>query len=162
MNLRIRILCFFGTLMTLSGQLTISNGDRFFPPWDSPRFMSRTRYNNTIRAQKTRSVYLDRLLQLVDIVLVVQLDIMYLNTLPETKSSHLKIDSWKTILSFWEDLFSDAMFYSGRVLQLIPETNFDLHVCLTWSSDLGTLCLDLPRKVRLIHVIQLYVIITIS
>ena len=125
---------------SLSAMVTVFSHDEIHP--DS---LSRTRYNNTVRAQKTRSVYLDRLLQLVDIFLVVQLDIVYLNTLPETKSSHLKIDSWKTILSFWEDLFSDAMFYSERVLQLITEANFDLHVCLTWSSDLGTLCPDLPR-----------------
>ena len=26
-------------------------------------------------------------------------------TLPKTNSSHLKIDGWKTILSFWDDLF---------------------------------------------------------
>ena len=30
----------------------------------------------------------------------------YLTTLPETNSSHLKLDGWKTILSFWEGNFS--------------------------------------------------------
>ena len=28
------------------------------------------------------------------------------HTLPKTNSSHLKIDDWKTILSFWKGLFS--------------------------------------------------------
>ena len=37
-------------------------------------------------------------------------------TLPETNSSHLQIDGWKTILSFWDGLFSGAMLVSGRVL----------------------------------------------
>ena len=29
-------------------------------------------------------------------------------TLPETNSSHLKMDGWNTILSFWDGLFSGA------------------------------------------------------
>jgi len=38
------------------------------------------------------------------------------STLPETKKT-LKIDGWKkNILSFWEGLFSGAMFVSGRVV----------------------------------------------
>ena len=36
-------------------------------------------------------------------------------TLPETNSSHLKMDGWKTIVSFWEGLFSGAMLVLGRV-----------------------------------------------
>ena len=28
-------------------------------------------------------------------------DILFWDTLPETKSLHLKVDAWKTILSFW-------------------------------------------------------------
>ena len=37
-------------------------------------------------------------------------------TLPETNSSHLKNDGWKTILSFWDGLFSGAkMLVSGSV-----------------------------------------------
>ena len=32
------------------------------------------------------------------------------STLPETNSSHLKMDGWNTILSFWDGLFSGAMF----------------------------------------------------
>ena len=34
-------------------------------------------------------------------------------TLPETKSSHLKMDGWNTIVSFWDGLFSGAMLVSG-------------------------------------------------
>ena len=41
-------------------------------------------------------------------------------TLPETNSSHLKMDGWKTILSFWDGLFSGAMVVSGRVILFIP------------------------------------------
>ncbi len=37
------------------------------------------------------------------------------DTLPETNSSYLKMDGWKMIVSFWEDLFSGAMLVSGRV-----------------------------------------------
>ncbi len=33
----------------------------------------------------------------------------------ETNSSHLKMDGWKTILSFWDGLFSGAMLVSGNV-----------------------------------------------
>ena len=36
-------------------------------------------------------------------------------TLPQTNSSHLKMDGWNTILSFWDGLFSGAMLVSGRV-----------------------------------------------
>ena len=40
------------------------------------------------------------------------------NTLPETKSkhSHLKMDGWNTIVSFWEGRSSGAMLVSGRVI----------------------------------------------
>ena len=41
------------------------------------------------------------------------------STLPETNSSHLKIDGWKTIVSFWgpwDGLFSGATLCSGNVL----------------------------------------------
>ena len=34
-------------------------------------------------------------------------------TLSETNSLHLKMDAWKTILSFWEGLFSEAMLVVG-------------------------------------------------
>ena len=39
-------------------------------------------------------------------------------TLPETNSSPLKIDGWKTILSFWGGLFSgvNSLLVSGRVV----------------------------------------------
>ena len=36
-------------------------------------------------------------------------------TLPETKKSHLKMDGWKTIVSFWEGLLAGAMLVSGSV-----------------------------------------------
>ena len=37
------------------------------------------------------------------------------DTLPETNSSHLKMDGWNTIVSIWDDLFSEAMSILGRV-----------------------------------------------
>ena len=38
-------------------------------------------------------------------------------TLPKTyNSSHLKMDGWNTIVSFWDGPFSGAMLVSGRVL----------------------------------------------
>ena len=37
------------------------------------------------------------------------------STLPETNSSHLKMDGWNTIVSFWDGLFSGAMLVSGSV-----------------------------------------------
>ena len=40
-------------------------------------------------------------------------------TLPETKSLPLKIDGWKTLLSFWDGLFSGAKtLVSGSVVNL--------------------------------------------
>ena len=36
-------------------------------------------------------------------------------TLPETNSSPLSIDGWKTILSFWDAIFSGAVLVSGRL-----------------------------------------------
>ena len=42
-------------------------------------------------------------------VVIICPDICYtLSTLPETNSSHLKMDGWNTIVSFWEGLFSGA------------------------------------------------------
>ena len=35
-------------------------------------------------------------------------------TLPETNSSHLKMDGWNTIVSFWDCLFSGAFAVSFR------------------------------------------------
>ena len=37
-------------------------------------------------------------------------------TLPETNSSHLKMDGWNTIVSFWDGLFSGAMLVLGSVI----------------------------------------------
>ncbi len=38
-------------------------------------------------------------------------------TLPETNSSHLNIDDWNTILSFWEvPIFSGELLVLGRVV----------------------------------------------
>ena len=36
-------------------------------------------------------------------------------TLLETNSSHLKMDGWNTIVSFWDGLFSGTMLVSGNV-----------------------------------------------
>ena len=36
-------------------------------------------------------------------------------TLPETNSSHLNLDGWNAIVSFWDGLFSGAMLVLGRV-----------------------------------------------
>ena len=38
--------------------------------------------------------------------------------LPETNSSHLKMDGWNTNFSLWDGLVSGAMLVSGRVLFL--------------------------------------------
>ena len=38
----------------------------------------------------------------------------HLDTLPETNSSHLKMDGWNTILSYWGGLFSGAFAVSFR------------------------------------------------
>ena len=38
-------------------------------------------------------------------------------TLPETNSSHMKMDGWKDSFTFWEGLLSGAMLLSGRVFQ---------------------------------------------
>ena len=40
-------------------------------------------------------------------------------TLPETNGSHLKMDGWKTIVSFWDGLCSGAMLVSGSVIDPI-------------------------------------------
>ena len=34
----------------------------------------------------------------------------------ETNSSHLKMDGWNTIVSFWDGLFSGAIIVSGSVV----------------------------------------------
>ena len=39
--------------------------------------------------------------------------VFLINTLPETNSSHLKMDGW--IVSFWDGLFLGAMLVSGSV-----------------------------------------------
>jgi len=44
-------------------------------------------------------------------------------TLPETNSSHLKMDGWNTIVSFWDGLFSGAMLVSGSVYT-IPQNGW--------------------------------------
>ena len=36
-----------------------------------------------------------------DKILLKENGILFWDTLPETKSSHLKMDAWKTVLSFW-------------------------------------------------------------
>ena len=43
------------------------------------------------------------------------MELMY--TLPETNSSHLKMDDWNTIVSFWDGLISGAkkLLVSGSV-----------------------------------------------
>ena len=40
---------------------------------------------------------------------------LYIPSLKLTASLHLKMDDWKTILSFWEGPFSGAMFILARV-----------------------------------------------
>ena len=40
----------------------------------------------------------------------------YVPSLKLTASLHLKMDGWKTILSFWDALFSGAMLVSGSVI----------------------------------------------
>ena len=37
-----------------------------------------------------------------------------ISTLPETNSSHLKMDGWNTIVSYWDGLFSGAIAVSFR------------------------------------------------
>ena len=41
-------------------------------------------------------------------------------TLPETNSSHVKMDGWNTIVSFWDGLFSWAMVVVGSVVVGLP------------------------------------------
>ena len=53
----------------------------------------------------------------------------HLDTLPETNSSHLKMDGWNTILSYWGGLFSGAFavsFREGNIWELFlgSVTNF--------------------------------------
>ena len=38
-----------------------------------------------------------------------------LNDLPETNSSHLKMDGWNTSFLLWKGLYSGAMLVSGSV-----------------------------------------------
>ena len=42
---------------------------------------------------------------------------MKVDTLPETNSSHLKTDGWKTS-SFWDGLFSGSMLVLGSVIDV--------------------------------------------
>ena len=51
--------------------------------------------------------------------------------LPEANSElkHLKMDGWKTILSFWHGLFSEAMLVSGRVYNFVHFSH-----CYNWQS----------------------------
>ena len=46
---------------------------------------------------------------------------------PETNSSHLKIDGWETILSFWEGLFSGARLGLGSVTLQETKQLFSKH-----------------------------------
>ena len=53
-------------------------------------------------------------------------------TLPETNSSsHLKMDGLKTIVSFWDGLFSGDMLVSGRV----NEDSAGIFTFKSWSSS---------------------------
>ena len=45
-------------------------------------------------------------------------------TLPETNSSHLKMDGWNTIVSFWDGLFSVAMLVFGSVVWISHVIDF--------------------------------------
>ena len=45
-------------------------------------------------------------------------------TLPETNSSHLKMDGWKTILSHWESNFSGAMLNFRWVRRFLMKAFF--------------------------------------
>ncbi len=58
-------------------------------------------------------------------------------TLLETNSSHLKMDGWNTILSFWDGLFSGAFAASFRKgIQIIKPQTFCPSIFVT---DLDTL-----------------------
>ena len=46
------------------------------------------------------------------------------STLPETDSSHLKMDGWKTIVSFWDGLFSGVMLVLGSYMLVSGRTTF--------------------------------------
>ena len=48
-------------------------------------------------------------LHFIDSLNVSQLSTLSESTLPETNSSHLKMDGWSTSLSFWDGLFSGAI-----------------------------------------------------
>ena len=50
------------------------------------------------------------------------------STLPETNSSHLKMDGWNTIVSFWDGLFSGAMLVSGSVYSWL------FCIAIVWNS----------------------------
>ena len=51
-------------------------------------------------------------------------------TLPETNSSHLKMDGWNTILSYWGGLFSGATLVSGRVSiqNICAKCDLNMHI----------------------------------
>ena len=50
------------------------------------------------------------------------------NTLPKTNSSPLKMDGWKTIVSFWDGLFSGALAVSFREGRTVIEMG------VSWNS----------------------------
>ena len=63
-------------------------------------------------------------------------------TLPETNSSHLKMDGWKLKKSFWDALFSGGeLLVSGRVIDVIVflESNgsfsTEMEFFLPWISS---------------------------
>ena len=86
----------------------------------TPTFQGRTvgsGYGNAIAGLFLNRLLLRFLLKAVRIGLrypVVLVQIFSNYTLPETNSSHLKMDGWKTILSFWDGLFSGAFAVSFR------------------------------------------------
>ena len=49
---------------------------------------------------------------------------LFIFTLPETNSSHPKMDGWNTIVSLWDGLFSGAMLNFGGVNQVGKKTCF--------------------------------------
>ena len=57
-------------------------------------------------------------------------------TLPETNSSHLKMDGWNTILSYWGGLFPGAMLVSARVSESKCSTVILNHMTDLWLLKL--------------------------
>ena len=99
-------------LKSWEGKGNNSGNIGIFNIWDGGHFLVKIRWSHH---RWRRMWYWLIYSNLMEVMFMPGLCVSY-DTLPETNSSQMKIDSWKTILSFSDGPFSGAMLVSGSVV----------------------------------------------